>query len=135
MKSKIFVDTNILIYGIDKKSKYYEYSNMILNEYVCCITSKNVTEFVNVLSKNKGIDYLYILKKFNDLFLNFRIYYHDKTSVENLKNLVEKYKPKGNRIFDIEIIAIMLACGINKIATINEKDFENIEEVEIISIG
>jgi len=132
--NNIVIDTNILIYSIDKQSKYYDFSNEIINKNNCFITSKNITEFINVLSKNKNIEYSFIEKKFLSLYNNFRILYINKDSIELFKELVIKYKPIGNKIFDIEIVSIMLSNGIDTIATINKSDFENITEVKIISI-
>ncbi|MBP7552479.1 MAG: PIN domain-containing protein [Spirochaetes bacterium] len=131
--NKIVLDTNILIYSIDKNSIYFDFSNKLINSYDCFITSKNITEFVNVLSKNKNIEYSFIEKKFLSLYNNFNILYINKSSIEIFKKFVVKYKPVGNKIFDIEIASIMLSNEIDTIGTLNKSDFENISEIRIIS--
>ncbi|HNZ27240.1 MAG TPA: PIN domain-containing protein [Spirochaetota bacterium] len=131
--NKIVLDTNILIYSIDRNSIYYEFSNKLINSYDCFITSKNITEFVNVLSKNKNIEYSFIEKKFLSLYNNFTVLYTNKNSLEIFKDFVIKYKPVGNKIFDIEIASIMLSSGIDTIGTVNKSDFENMTEIKIIN--
>ena len=62
----------------------------------------------------------------------FNILYPSQKSINLLKKLVAKYQPKGNHIYDIEIISIMLCNNIKNIATMNKKDFQNIEEINIV---
>jgi predicted nucleic acid-binding protein len=45
-----------------------------------------------------------------------------------------KYNPRGNRVYDIEIVSVMLANGLKKVATANIDDFSNIDEIEVIEI-
>ncbi len=131
---KVLIDTNILIYSLDKNSKYYAFANDIINSYSgsAYITSKNISEFIAVLSKNKNIDYKYIKKKVKDLTFNFEILFPGTNSFKIFNDLIEKYEPKGNLIYDIEVVSVMLASNIKSIATVNVKDFENIKEVEIM---
>jgi hypothetical protein len=46
-------------------------------------------------------------------------------------NLLRKYRPTGNRVFDVEIVSLMLAKKIKNLFTINIKDFRHIEEIEL----
>ena len=43
---KVLIDTNILIYSLDKNSKYYAFANDIINSYSgsAYITSKNISQ-------------------------------------------------------------------------------------------
>ena len=50
-----------------------------------------------------------------------------------LIDTVKKYNPIGNQAYDLEIVSLMLAYNIKIVATFNTKDFESIEEVEILS--
>ena len=130
---KIVIDTNILLYSIQETNKYYNYSIGIIRDNLDSIvlTSKNISEFTAVLTK-QNIDYKIILEHLKRLTDKFEIIYPDKKSIKILYELLEKYNPKGNRVYDIEIISIMLSNGITKIATVNKSDFENITEIEII---
>jgi len=55
-------------------------------------------------------------------------------SLDVFETLIKKYKPRGNRVYDIEIVSIMLANEIKKVATANIDDFKNIDEVDLIEI-
>ena len=49
--------------------------------------------------------------------------------------LIQKYLPKGNQVYDIEIASMMLANDIKRIATVNTKDFINVTEIEIVDLS
>lgn len=130
---KIIIDTNILLYSIQETNKYYQYSIDIIKNNLDSIilTSKNISEFTTVLTK-QNIDYKIILDHLKRLTDRFKILYPDDKSQKIFYELLEKYNPKGNRVFDIEIVSIMLSNGITKIATVNKSDFETITEIEVI---
>jgi hypothetical protein len=48
--------------------------------------------------------------------------------------LIRNYDPRGNSVYDIEIVSVMLANGLRKDATANIDDFSNIDEIEVIAI-
>lgn len=45
--------------------------------------------------------------------------------------LIKQYQPIGLQIHDFEVASIGLSCGIDRIATMNEKDFKKIAEIEL----
>lgn len=128
---KFIFDTNIIIYSLDRNSKYYDFSKALIEENTDLYTTvKSVSEFVAVLSKMDL--YQVIEAELKKLLKNFTILYPNKASTQIFIDLVEKYKPIGNRVFDFEIISIMQSHNINKIATINSKDFQGVDGIEII---
>ena len=134
INNKVVIDTNILIYSILEDNKYYiESRNLIKNNFHnIVLTSKNISEFIVVLTK-MNIDYSTINEHLRLLKDNFKLLYPDDKSIESFYKLIDKYKPKGNKVYDIEIVSILLANGVNKIATFNKSDFQDITEIEIIS--
>ena len=48
--------------------------------------------------------------------------------------LVGQYKPTGNRIYDIEIVSVMLSHDIHLITTFNTKDFQPVKEIELFQV-
>lgn len=103
---KFIIDTNILIYAIDRSSKFYKFSRELIednNELI--ITSKNLAEFVAVLSKMNL--YNVIKNEINKIIQNFNIIYASKKSIEIFVGMIEQYKPSGNRVYDFEIVSIM----------------------------
>jgi len=133
--SKILVDTNVLVYVIDKDSRFYFQSRQLLFEsnFELFTTSKNLIEFLTVVTRGKEIPLsiekaMSVVKDFTRVFT---ILYPTKSSFVIFEELLEKYRPTGLKIHDYEIISIGLVNGINQIATFNSKDFEDIEEVNI----
>jgi hypothetical protein len=48
--------------------------------------------------------------------------------------LIKKYNPHGNRVYDIEVVSLMLASELIKVATVNIDDFKNVTEIEVVGI-
>ena len=134
--NKIFVDTNILIYSIDEDSKFYSGSQEILfnpNSQLF-IPSKNLSEFLSVVTRSpaNALSIEDALTAIDDFSNIFTILYPTKISFSVFKKMLQKYKPEGLKIHDFEIVSIVLANEINRIATFNIKDFEIIEEISLI---
>jgi predicted nucleic acid-binding protein len=132
MRIDRLVDTNILIYAYDSQSVFHNKAatflqNPNINFY---ITTKNISEFFAVLTKLNQ-PYVDIFLFYEDIKINATILCPDKKSLQILEMLLKKYQPRGNRVFDIEIVSIALANGLNTIATINEKDFNSITEINL----
>lgn len=130
--NSVLIDSNVLIYALDSNSIYHHQSITILmsNELELYISTKNISEYFSVCSKLKIEDSI-IWKFYEELKLNTILLFPDNQSVYLFENLLKKYKPTGNRIYDIEIVSIMIRHGINEIATFNLDDFKNIAEINI----
>jgi predicted nucleic acid-binding protein len=129
--NKLLLDTNVFIYDIDKSSKYHESANAILNsDNSLYTTSKVISEYFAVLTK-LDIKFETIWSYFLDIKRNVSVLYPNKKSLLVFENLMQKYQPTGNRIYDIEIASVMIESQIPLISTFNVKDFNNIEEIEI----
>lgn len=101
------------------------------NESLQLFTStKNLSEYFAVCTK-LNIDSAKMFGFYGDLQENLTFLYPDQTSLHTFELLLKKYSPKGNRVFDTEIVSVMLAHGITQIATFNVDDFKTISEVEI----
>jgi predicted nucleic acid-binding protein len=131
--NKLFIDTNIFIYSLDNSSKFYHLSEKILNLDIPLLTSsKNISEYFAVTTK-LGIDSKIVWEFYEDIKSNLKILFPNRKSLKIFETLLKKYKPVGNRIFDMEVISVMLANNIRYISTVNTKDFETIEEISIYS--
>ena len=119
---------------MDKDSKYYPIaSDILLNpDYQLFTTSKNISELCAVASKLK-IDNNLLKLYFVEIRENVNFLFPNSISQDLFFNLYYKYSPVGNQVFDIEVVSIMLDNKIETIATLNKKDFENIDEIEILS--
>ncbi|MEX8548727.1 MAG: type II toxin-antitoxin system VapC family toxin [Mucilaginibacter sp.] len=135
MKTNLLIDTNVLIYTLNKDSVYHQVADdLLLNpNYNLFVTTKNISEFFAVASKLK-IALSSCLSFYAEVKLNFTILFPSITSLLIFEKLVQQYQPKGNLVFDLEIVSIMLDNGIDQIATFNQKDFVNIKEVHVLEL-
>ena len=138
MNSSILIDTNILIYAIDADSRFHNSALKLLFDPTLKLftTSKNLSEFLVVLTRNKEIELstAECFELLNSLLTDINILYPNPTTFKIFQNLISKYNPRGLWIHDVEIASIGLAYGISTIATNNIADFKRIAEIEVIKI-
>jgi predicted nucleic acid-binding protein len=131
---KILLDTNILLYAMDKSSKYHSISVGILeNEKFKLFTSlKNISELISVNSK-KGVDKKITLNFITETILEIsELIFPTKKSFNEFLKIISNYEVRGNKVYDMEIVSIMLAHELDTIATFNHKDFIEIDEIKIL---
>lgn len=138
MSKKLLVDTNIMVYAVDEDSRYHERAQRLIYESneELLTTSKNLSEFLAVVTKGEppALSTEEALNTLLELTEAFTIFYPTNYTFVIFQNLLLKYQPTGLRIHDFEIASIGLGNGINRLATVNRKDFEEIEELELVGI-
>ena len=135
MKTKLLLDTNLLIYGLDAGSIFHKKTVAILTDpnLELYTTTKNIAEYFAVCSKlivNSDIVFQY----YNDISDNVTILFPNEHSLAHFTHLIKKYAPKGNRVYDTEITSIMLAYGITTLATFNVDDFKKMTEIDLFML-
>lgn len=53
-------------------------------------------------------------------------------SLAIFEKMVFKYKPKGNRVYDLEIASVAASYNMDFLASFNTDDFERIDEVKLL---
>ncbi len=136
--NKVLLDTNTLLYAVDEESKYFESVQELLsdNSIKFFTSSKNISEFLSVITRipDSSISIKDALLITEDFQNNFSILYPTEKSNWIFIELLRKYSPRGLKIHDNEIISIALSNKIKNIATLNKKDFGNVEEIEVVSV-
>jgi len=136
--SKILVDTNILVYGIDEDSVFFKRARKILEQetYQLVTTSKNLIEFLAVTTKSSGynLENITALEIIEEIIQGIEIVYPTQESMAIFLDLMNRYQPKGLKVHDFEIISIGLAHGIQEVATFNSKDFKSVKEITLAGI-
>ena len=136
--SKILVDTNILVYGIDEDSAFFKRARKILEEekYQLVTTSKNLIEFLAVTTKISGynLENDTALEIIEEILQGIEIVYPTQESMAIFLDLMTRYQPKGLKVHDFEIISIGLAHGVHEVATFNIKDFKSVNEIVLAGI-
>lgn len=136
--NRILVDTNVLVYAVDEESAFHAAAERVLGnpEHSLFTTSKNLSEFLVVLTRGVAApvsveDALLLLE---DLMADFTVLYPNASSQRVLARLLRKYRPKGLKIHDFEIMSIALDNSIRRIATVNKDDFKTVDEIELVDI-
>lgn len=134
--TSLLVDTNILVYALDEDSRFYVQSRKLLlsSHFNLFTTSKNLSEFLAVVTRctTAPLSIEEALEAVGDFVNVLTVLYPTESSFAIFRELLQKYRPTGLRIHDFEIISIGLCNEINQVATLNSKDFEIVDEIEII---
>ena len=135
LMNKVVIDTNVLIYGLDARSGFHSSAVKILtnNSIVLYTPTKVISEYFAVSSKI-GIPEDQVWSFYEEIKKFTNILFPDKSSMAQFEMFMKKYKPRANRVFDMEIVSLALGNQINQLATANVKDFQDISEIELIQL-
>lgn len=145
---KYALDTNILIYSLDRKSRYYQKSRHIISlvktDYIQgFVTDKNFYEFYAVLSnltKKKMLisesEFKNTIQIFRDIFKNKIITAKPETLnlTLDLMNNLDSSK-SGKYIHDVVSAAICISHSIDSFITYNTKDFVGIPGLRVATLA
>lgn len=131
-KTDIFLDTNVLLYALDKGSPYHTSASSLLKNpnLNFFVTTKVISEYFAVCSK-LGVLLSDAFVLYRSVSQNAKILFPGNSSLAIFEQLLQKYQPKGNRVFDLEIVSVAVANQIPEIATVNLKDFSGITEITV----
>ena len=136
------VDTNILVYRADQDSTFHLPSVNLINrglkgEIPLCLATQNLTEFYAVMTNPKRVtnpiapvDARVEIERYLQS-QNIRKIYQTADLMPKLLELIAKYPPTRQQIFDLQLIATMLVNHITRIYTFNTKHFQPYEEIEV----
>jgi predicted nucleic acid-binding protein len=138
----IILDTNVIIYLLNKDSKFHKkalntITKLISKENELFIPIQVVRETLVVVTRKdffeKPLTPKRAVRKTNEILKNFQILGEDEESIKALIKLVRKYNIKGKKIHDANIVAVAITNNINYIFTYNVEDFKNFKEIKILS--
>lgn len=136
LPNNILIDTNILIYSINVDSPKHIQAQKFLRENIAVlnISHQIILEAIRVLTHQKFPHPMKIrdaLSSIKVIYEALRIILPNQSTFYFTIELIKTYKITGNRIFDAYLAATALSNGLDTIATDNEKDFKDIEEIKI----
>lgn len=140
----VFVDTNILLCATDKKRKQHVECLELFNKAfhgtgTLIINSQVIREYLVVTTRPVEVNGLGLVpEKAIENANRFQSVCHvvddNKTTTNTLIELVQKWSLKGKKIHDANIVATMIANGIQYLLTLNPDDFSIFEnQLAIIS--
>ena len=136
---KILLDSNILIYSLNKGSNYYTKAvNILGSRKNFCIAEQNIIEAYRVITSNKQFaDKVYTpskaWKQLGIIVDNVPMIFKSERTLGLLQDLVLKYKLVSYQIYDAALVALMIENGVNEIYTNNDKDFKKFKEIKVIN--
>jgi predicted nucleic acid-binding protein len=128
----IIVDTNILLYlYVDnehiKKATTEKIQSLKTDGFTPAITEQILREFfvvqTNLQKIKRKIDFEILREDAKFIRHNFSIIYPSSESVRLLVEFISKYRLKGKKIHDANIVAVAKANNVLKIFTNNSSDF------------
>lgn len=133
--NSVLLDTNILIYALDRSSAFHEKSVHIIENpgFELYITSKVVSEYFAVCSRLE-LDNSVVLNFYRELRNNSSLIFPNDASIEVFETMLQKYRPKGTRVYDVEIASIAYSYNIDFLASFNVGDFGKIDEIKLLNI-
>lgn len=143
MRSKIFLDTNILIHHTFKRfdeDKHLAtkrlFKHLVENSYQIFISSQVLREFYAISTNAKFFDQPLsvdeAILKVDEFQSSFVVL--EESYTEELKRLCKKYEIVKQKVHDTNIVATMIANGVEVIATFNRKDFDGFDEVVLFEV-
>ncbi|MBU1262709.1 PIN domain-containing protein [bacterium] len=140
----IFIDTNILVYSVDKDSPYHQETRDLIDkidnrQVLACLSPQILGEFYSTITNPKKIkkpltpdEAVEIVEGFLEADTVEKIYPTETTFTITL-DLVRRYQIKALDFFDAYIVATMLDNRVRKLCTANDKDFKVFNEIEVIN--
>ena len=142
MRKGFLIDTNVLVYAINKDSQFhiesknlFEFAmNTNVNAY---LSTNNLLEFLAIVTDRKRIENPLSVGQAEaviEIILNsnINIINPDKSSIIKAIEISKELEIKGQKIFDLILVGMMEVNDISTIVTYNTKDFTKIKEIDVI---
>lgn len=141
---RIVVDANVLVYALYQDAPQHAASRAFLDrargaDLAFCLTSQTLAEFYSIVTSPKrvsaprtprealgAIQSLLALPGTTVLPMPA-----DVTS--RWMGLLNQHPVRGGAIFDLQLIATMMANGVGQICTFNRQDFEGFPGIEVLT--
>jgi len=135
MNNKVGVYTNVFVYTLDNSSPHHDKCDKFLKDTdnELYTTSKNISVYYAVCTKI-GVDREKMNGMLHEIKDNVTILYPNEDSLKTFEQLNDKYQPRGNCVYDVEIVSVLTTNDVYKIATVNVDDFKNISEISLIDL-
>jgi predicted nucleic acid-binding protein len=134
------IDTNVLVYSTVLDNPWYEQARRWLatlqNQGVrLCVTTQILREYLVVLTRGsifeKSFSVDQVVAQIRVLLPDLTVLDEPLEVVDLLHDLVRRYQIRGKSIHDANVVAVMLAHGIHRLATFNSSDFQRFKEIAL----
>lgn len=140
MKDNLFLDTNILVYYMNKDSdlnkEVKQVFQIVKDKYNLWISRQILREYAVIVSRSdfmeKALDSEVVADDLEAWENELNVADETEEVTMNLRKLIKQYKISGKKIHDANIVATMITNDIKYILTYNKEDFNRFEEIEIM---
>ncbi|NJO76298.1 MAG: PIN domain-containing protein [Leptolyngbyaceae cyanobacterium RM1_406_9] len=144
-QTRIFLDTNILVYAHDASSQYHIISADLLTavmagQFQAVLAEQNLLELYRILTnpvamKNKPLSAVQAKELIENTYLNevFQIVYSTESLLQQVLSLAVQKNITSAKIFDLRLAAIALSAQVDIFATFNVQDFTGINGLTPLS--
>ena len=135
-REKYLIDTNILLYALDRKSPLHSKSRALLEEGLreekrLLVAHQNILECIGVLTRGYKVPYDIALREVFSFTSAFEQIAPFPGTIDTFLALVRRIKTVY--VFDIYLAATMLDNNIERIITANPKDFQGVGLKEVLT--
>lgn len=142
--TRSLIDTNILVYANNEDSPYHKISKELIEDLLkgdgeIVIAIQNLIEFYAITTDSKRVENPLTPMKANELlefYTNNKfitIIYPTSQTPQTINKLIDKHKPRSQKIFDYLLAATMQDNGVCQIYTSNTKHFKMFEFLKVIN--
>jgi predicted nucleic acid-binding protein len=142
-EEQTFLDTNLLVYALYEDMPQYTAARTLLEQIqdehaALCVSSQVLAEFYSVIMNPKRVTAPFTsaaaLREVEKICAapGLAILPVPVDVVDRWLVLLRRHPVTRQRIFDIQLVATMLANGVKRIYTFNVKDFRLFPEIEAI---
>jgi predicted nucleic acid-binding protein len=133
------VDANVLVYAFDTRAPQHVASRTLLDAAqrgatTLYVTSQVLCEFYSIVTNARRVlkprTAADAIAAVTDLLSFLHVLPIPARTVEGWLDLLRRRPVTGGAVFDLQIVATMLANGVQRIYTFNNDDFKPFQEIE-----
>ncbi len=127
--SKVFVDTNILVYSTNRSAPLYLTAKSAIDALTTCgaeqwVSYQILREYISAMTKLPTIPIAGVLKNVRDYRASFSMAADSPLVHDELHILLSQIPCGGKQVHDANIVATMLVHGVPNLLTHNVADFK-----------
>jgi uncharacterized protein len=136
------VDANVLVYAMDADAPQHRASRTLLeaardSSTTLYVTSQILCEFYSIVTNPRRVprprSSADAVRAISDLLVFLHVLPIPARAVEGWLDLLRRHPVTGGDVFDLQIVATMMANGLQRIYTFNTDDFGMFSELGVVA--
>lgn len=134
------IDANVLVYAMDGGAPQHAASRAVLEAAraepgTFCVTSQLLCEFYSIVTNARRVanprSPVEAADAISRMLVFLRVLPVPSTAVEGWLDLLRRHPVTGGDVFDLQLVAVMLAHGVSRVYTFNVGDFAAFSELSV----